>query len=66
MITLEGITAWVVLAFVLWLAITLGLHYVLRRQAGVGVGAAAVLSWLIAGAAVSMMTQLLHWLHSHL
>jgi hypothetical protein len=65
MITLEGITVWVVLAFVLWLAITLGLHYVLRRQGGVGV-AAAVLSWLIAGAAVSMTTRLLHWFHRHL
>ena len=65
MITLEGITVWVVLAFMLWLAITLGLHHALRRQGGVGV-VAAVLSWLIAGAAVSMMTPWLHWLHGHL
>ena len=65
MISLESLTVWIVLAFVLWLAITLALHYVVRRKASAGI-AAAILSWLIAGAALSMMAPLLHWLHTHL
>lgn len=65
MTSLAGLTVWVVLAFVLWLAITLALHYLVRPRVGAGV-TAAVLSWLIAGAALSMMAPLLHWLHSHL
>jgi hypothetical protein len=66
MSTPEGITVWAGLAFALWLAITLALHYVVRRQRAVGIVAAAVLSWLIAGAALSTIAPLLHWLDSHL
>ena len=66
MITPERITVWAGLALVLWLAITVALHRVLRRQGGAGVAATAVLSWLIAGAALSMMAPLLDWLHRHL
>ena len=62
MTRLEGLTVWVVLAFVLWLAITFALHYLVRRGVRAAF-AAAVLSWLIAGAALSMMAPLLHWLH---
>jgi hypothetical protein len=65
MTSLEDLTVWIVLAFGLWIAITLALHYLVRRRVGAGF-AAAVLSWLIAGAALSMMAPLLHWLHSHL
>jgi beta-lactamase regulating signal transducer with metallopeptidase domain len=65
MIGLEGLTVWVVVAFVLWLAITLALRCLVRRRVGAGT-AAAVLSWLIARAALSMMAPLLHWFHSHL
>lgn len=64
MITVEGIAVWIVLAFVAWLAITPTLQYGLRLK-GAGI-AAAILSWLIAGAAMSMMTPVLHWLHGHL
>jgi hypothetical protein len=66
MITPEGITVWAGLAFVLWLAITLALHHVIRRQRAMGIAIAAVLSWLIAGAALSMMAPLVHWLDSYL
>jgi hypothetical protein len=45
MITPEGITVWAGLAFALWLAITLALHYVVRRQRAAGI-VAPLLHWL--------------------
>jgi hypothetical protein len=63
MITAKGLAEWVVLAFVLWLAIRIALDTIRLRGAGI---AAAILSWLIAGAVISMMPPLLSWLRTHL
>ena len=63
MIPLGSLAVWIALAFVLWLAITLA-SYVLRLR-GTGV-AAAVLSWLIARAAMSVLLPLFQWLQAHL
>ena len=64
MISLEGLAVWIVIAFVLWLVIAPPLQYVVRVK-GAGI-AAAILSWLIARAAMFMMSLVLHWLRSHL
>jgi hypothetical protein len=63
MSTAEGLAVWVVIALVLWLAIAPPLQYVVRVK-GAGI-AAAILSWLIARAAMFMMSLVLHWLRSH-
>ena len=64
MIAAEGLAVWIVIAFVLWLAIAPPLQYVVRVK-GAGI-AAAILSWLIARAAMFMMSLVLHWVRSHL
>ena len=63
MITVESLATWIALAFALWLAITLASYLLRLRGAGL---AAAVLSWLIARAAMSVVPPLLQWLQTHL
>jgi hypothetical protein len=63
MTTIESLAVWIALAFALWLAITLASYLLRLRGAGV---IAAVLSWLIARAAMSMVPLLLQWLQTHL
>ena len=63
MIPVENLVVWIALAFVLWLAITLASYLLRLRGAGV---VAAVLSWLIARAAMSVLPPLLQWLQTHL
>jgi hypothetical protein len=63
MITVESLAVWITLAFALWLAITLASYLLRLRGAGV---IAAVVSWLIARAAMSVLPPLLQWLQTHL
>ena len=63
MITVESLAVWIALAFALWLGITLASYLLRLRGAGV-IG--AVLSWLIARAAMSVAPPLLQWLQTHL
>jgi len=63
MISVESLVVWIALAFVLWMAISLAWHLLRLRGAGV---VAAILSWLIARAAMSVFPPLLQWLHTHL
>ena len=63
MITVESLAIWIALAFALWLAITLASYLLRLRGAGV---IAAVLSWLIARAAMAVVPPLLQWLQTHL
>jgi hypothetical protein len=63
MTTIESLAVWIVLAFALWLAITLASYLLRLRGAGV---VAAVLSWLIARAAMLVVPPLLQWLQTHL
>jgi hypothetical protein len=61
-ITVETVTVWTVLAFTLWLAMT-----TLFERAGLkaAVALAALLSWLVAGAAMSWLPTLLDWMSRH-
>jgi hypothetical protein len=63
MATIESLVVWIALAFALWLAITLASYLLRLRGAGV---IAAVLSWVIARAAMSVVPLLLQWLQTHL
>jgi hypothetical protein len=63
MTTIESLAVWIALAFALWLAITLASYLLRLRGAGV---VAAVLSWVIARAAMSVVPLLLQWLQTHL
>jgi hypothetical protein len=63
MITVESLAVWIALAFALWLAIALASYLLRLRKAG---GVAAILSWLIARAAMSVVPPLLQWLQTHL
>jgi hypothetical protein len=63
MITPEGITVWAGLAFVPSRSRCTTPFDVSALHGSPWV---AVLSWLVAGAALSMMTPLLNWLDSHL
>jgi hypothetical protein len=63
MTTIESLAVWIALAFALWLAITLASYLLRLRGAGV---IAAVLSWVIARAAMSVVPLLLQWLQTHL
>jgi len=59
MITVETVTVWTFLAFTLWLAMTM----VLTKAGFKGAAAmAALLSWLVARAAMSGLPMLLDWL----
>jgi hypothetical protein len=60
--TLESLAVWVVLAFALWLALTL--PFGLMRLDG-RTAAAALVSWLAARVAITFVPRLIAWLERH-
>ena len=63
MATIEGLALWIALAFALWLVMAL----LFDANSAIGTRiAAALLSWVIARVAMSIVPVLLEWLESRL